>query len=355
MLFDAIIIGQGLAGSLLALELQQQGMSVCLFDDGHRHSASRVAAGLVNPVTGKRLVLSAQAGSLLHAAESVYQQLATRFGRQFYHRVDMLRLMRDREQLGYLQKRLSDAAYSAYLQGPFSDQPLYGMLQLAHGYARQQHTGYLEIAALLQHVRAYFAEQHRLHDSAVDYAAIQVDTDSVTVNGVKAAVCIFCEGHLAQHNPWFGRLPFQPAKGEILTLTAGRFSTDYILNRGNWLIPVGQQQFRAGSTTDWQFADEQPTDRGRERILQDLQDSFVQMPDFSVSDHVAGIRPATRDKMPFLGRHPDYPVLAIFNGFGARGSLTIPYYSRLFSRHLRYNQALPGSVDIRRCSDAFTD
>jgi hypothetical protein len=37
---------------------------------------------------------------------------------------------------------------------------------------------------------------------------------------ISAKKIIFCEGYHAIHNPWFNYLPFQLAKGEILTLTA---------------------------------------------------------------------------------------------------------------------------------------
>lgn len=55
---DYIIVGQGLAGSLIALNLLRRGKSVRVIDDGHKHAASKVAAGLINPITGRRHVLT---------------------------------------------------------------------------------------------------------------------------------------------------------------------------------------------------------------------------------------------------------------------------------------------------------
>ena len=73
MQVDAIIVGQGLAGSLLAFALHQRGQQVMLLDDGVVN-ASQVAAGLINPVTGQRLVKSVSASQLLQA-KFCYQQL----------------------------------------------------------------------------------------------------------------------------------------------------------------------------------------------------------------------------------------------------------------------------------------
>ena len=55
---DFLIVGQGLAGSILALNLQQRGKSVLVIDNEHYGSASQVAAGLINPVNGHRLNLT---------------------------------------------------------------------------------------------------------------------------------------------------------------------------------------------------------------------------------------------------------------------------------------------------------
>jgi glycine/D-amino acid oxidase-like deaminating enzyme len=52
---DYLIIGQGLAGSLLSWELLQHGCSIHLIDN-QQENASQIAAGLINPVTGMRLV-----------------------------------------------------------------------------------------------------------------------------------------------------------------------------------------------------------------------------------------------------------------------------------------------------------
>ena len=55
MLYDFLIIGQGLAGSALAYQLLQAGQKVLVIDNQYANSASRVAAGLLNPITGNEM------------------------------------------------------------------------------------------------------------------------------------------------------------------------------------------------------------------------------------------------------------------------------------------------------------
>jgi len=53
--FDVAIIGQGLAGTALAWQLHMKRRSLLLIDSGDPSSASRIAAGLMTPITGQRL------------------------------------------------------------------------------------------------------------------------------------------------------------------------------------------------------------------------------------------------------------------------------------------------------------
>ena len=55
---EILIVGQGLAGTLLAFELERAGVSFAIADAGHEGAASSVAAGVINPITGRRLALA---------------------------------------------------------------------------------------------------------------------------------------------------------------------------------------------------------------------------------------------------------------------------------------------------------
>lgn len=75
------------------------------------------------------------------------------------------------------------------------------------------------------------------------------------------------------------------------------------------------------------------------------------MPTLSINPEIrqeAGIRPTTLDKQPFIGHHPKHPELIIFNGFGAKGSLQIPWYCQCLANNLMYNQAIPENSHIMR-------
>src|SRR4051794_41445927 len=72
---EFVIVGQGLAGTALAWALLRRGRRVLVIDRERGDSASRIAAGLITPVTGKRLAKSWRGGELFPAAGAVYRSI----------------------------------------------------------------------------------------------------------------------------------------------------------------------------------------------------------------------------------------------------------------------------------------
>lgn len=343
MQIDVLVVGQGLAGSLLAWELCRRQLRVVVVDNGLQN-ASQVAAGLINPVTGQRLVKPSDLETLLPVALDVYRTLAACFRRNFFVPMPMLRILRSQREQEMAERRLAQAAYRDYLlackTAPDDVQAPFGMLW-------QKQTGYLQTEALLAELRAELIAGGCYRRETVDFDAIRLEPD-LAWRDIRPSHIVFCEGHRARVNPWFGGLPFQLVKGEILAGETVDVLPARILNYGHWLIPLDAQRFKTGATFDTQLIDENPTPPARQTLLASVQTVCPRWRYASIDQHRAGIRPATLDKQPFVGSHPRYPRLHIFNGFGAKGSLAIPWYAARFADYLQTRGELPPSADIRR-------
>lgn len=350
-MLDFLIIGQGLAGSLLAWELIQRGCKVIIVDNG-QENASQVAAGLINPITGLRFVKTTDIATLLPTAKQCYAQLADFFLQDFFIEKPMLRLLQSDGELNNAKKRLNNPDYQPYL-GEL--QHSIDNLTTPFGCLEQQQAGYLLTRPLLSCLKAFFIAKDSYRQADFSYQDLELEPLLRWKNLTPQRI-IFCDGFKATQNPWFCYLPFQPVKGELLTLEHQADLPDKILNYGHWLIPLNTRQIRIGATFDRENLNTPTTEQGKQSLLNTLSQVSTELTHTTLLNHLAGIRPCTLDKQPFIGWHPRHTNLAIFNGFGAKGSLQIPSYSRCFAKALLSNMPLPKTCAIERYyATHFTD
>jgi len=348
---DFLIIGQGLAGSLLAWVLHQQGYTVRITHNPDYTGASRVAAGMINPITGLRLALSENITAQLGAANHLYQRLAQYFNTPFFYPRTIARLFRNEiEQDGY-QKRAGQQRFNKYLGNRFSraTQAMPIQHELGGFFIRQG--GYLDTTKCLDVLHQYFSANKLTMDKTVEHNELQFNSDKIIWQGLRATQTIFCEGARMLDNPWFSWLPMQALHGDILTLRGPDIHSNTILNFGHWLLPLQGNTYRYGATIHPDHADPTPLPSGRTQLLSEL-NAITSATTFTCLSHQAGIRPATRDRMPFIGKHPVYGSVFIFNGFGSKGSLTIPYYLEQFIHLLCQQKPVDANCDIRRYQES---
>lgn len=339
-----LIVGQGIAGTALAWALRQRGAAVQLTDGGFPHSASSVAAGIINPVTGKRFVKSWRLEEFFPAARSFYAGLEAHLSLSIWHETPILRLLPTPQEAndwsarcalpdyaGWLAERADAGAWSAFLPADLR----FGVI---HQAAR------VDFSALLPAFRQKARDEGWFSTRSFDYqelAALTGEFDYV----------ICCEGWRGRDNPFFPALPWQLAKGEAFQLRfpdqpPGANVPNEILKKEALIAPLGDGLYWAGATYNWTFDDEKPTAGERDFLLARLRDMLA-VP-FEVIDHQAGIRPTVKDRRPFLGLSTMHPKIGIFNGLGTKGALLAPFWAEHFAHHLLHSAPLDPQVDIRR-------
>lgn len=344
---DLLIVGQGLAGSLLSMALIDAGLSVLVVDQYREDSASRVAAGLLNPVTGRKLVRLLQADAFVPVAEQRYQSLEARLATRFFYPRPMIRLFVDEQQREQWRRRCDDPAYNPYLC-PLTEDTQWPLSQ-PHGSGEQRHTGFIDTGVFLDAVRAWLKDRGMLLETAFDWEGLQVEPGGVNWRGHRAARVISCEGDGTRDNPWFRWLDLRSVKGQILTLALESALPEVIFNRGKWLLPLPDgRRARFGATYERGVRDTAVTGDARARLDASLDAWWPDGPPVTVIDQQAGIRPGTPDRMPVAGLHPEQPTVGLFNGFGSKGVVMMPYFAERFARHLLGDEPLPGNVDLLR-------
>ncbi len=339
---DFVVVGQGLAGTLLALELERRGRRVLVADDGWRTAASRVAAGVLNPVTGMRIVKTLGADDLLPAAKRVYSALGERFGETFFREVPFYRFYSSEHEREIKAKRVADPEYAGWISEDVPAGTLCGgALADRLGGFFVHRAGWLDIPKLLDCARAEWRSRGVLLEENFDYGDVEISRAGTRWRGrdVRGGI-IFCEGFRVRENPWFSHLKWQPAKGEFVELElAGTENFQSQILKGNVVaIPLGGARWRVGTNYDRETLDTVPTPEVAERLRRAFSAMFVKLPSAEAVPqlvaHRAGVRPAVQGALPKVGAHEKFPKLFLFNGFGSKGVTWIPLYAERFAEKL---------------------
>lgn len=353
---DYIIIGQGLAGSCLYWQLASLGCSVFVVDKPHKFSASRVAAGTANPMTFRRVLKSWNADTLLQVAQTFYSRIATELNTTLLTDMPVYKVFATPEEQPLWEERMQDADAGRYLELPNPADMAHLALNQPFGGGLVRGSFWLNVANFLAGTRAQLMEKQCFAEAEITPQHLDFgDSVGMIVNGelIEAKHVIFCNGAAAARNPFFDWLPFKLVKGEVLTIEAPALQLDTIAHRQCFVLPLGNQRFRVGSTYEWDELDELPTEAGKKVITERLE-RLITVP-YHIIDHVAGIRPTIRDRRPFIGQHPANERLWLLSGLGAKGVLQAPWCAHILAQRLVHNTPLPDTVNIARHAAQYSD
>lgn len=337
------IIGQGIAGTLLAWTLRRRGVAVTMADGDLPGSASAVAAGIINPVTGKRFVKSWRFDEFFPLAKSTYQTLEQELEVPIWQEQPIMRLLGTAEEANDWSLRCAQSEYLDFLQELPDGGAWESFVPAGFRFGLIRQAARVQFAPLLSAYRKKALKEGFLLEKPID----NQDLEPLSTHYDKI---IFCDGYRSATNPLWSFLPWRPAKGEALLL---RFDPALptvqlreMLKKTTLLVPLGDGLFWAGASYQWYYPDLDPSQSEGDLLRQNLR-SMLSVP-FEVVDHVAGVRPTVKDRRPFLGWHPEQPQLGIFNGLGTKGALLAPFWAEHFAQHILEGTPLDTEVDVRR-------
>jgi len=343
VLYDYLIIGQGIAGSVLAMTLLEQGKQVFVVDSPNENTSSAIAAGIMNPITGKRMTVSWKADEFFPEAMDFYKRVESQLKLSFLSEHPVVRVFSSIAEQNDWSAKWQDEKYQNFIknditkitENPAVPSP-FGSLEVTGG-------GRLDTNGFLNGVKDKLQQQGCYRQSHVTESEIKAEEDYVQVSDITAKKVIFCTGYDPTH---WGFLPFTPMKGEVLELESKELKSDKTLVGGCFLSPIENDTYYAGATYDWRNIDLNKTDNARKEIL-DKVAKFTQT-NFTVIAHKVGIRPAVKDRRPLLGAHPTMKNTFLFSGLGSKGVSMAP---KLVIHLLAYIEAgipLDEEMDLKR-------
>tara|TARA_B100000475_G_scaffold42191_1_gene27607 strand:+ start:243 stop:1268 length:1026 start_codon:yes stop_codon:yes gene_type:complete len=323
--YDYIVVGQGLAGTLLTHELIDHGKKVLVIDTKLKASASRVAAGLINPVSMKRCI-PAFPDYYLKEALNRYIELGKKLNFNFLNLKSLLRLFDSDETKALWEEKVSDKGMDIYIK-EFINKNNFTFLNDYFSSAIIEPAGFLDVISFLDYSRIYFAKKGEFLDEKFDFSLF--NDSEISYKDFKADKIIFCEGFRLTENPFFNYLPLAPTKGEVMTIKIpSKKYFDKIISKDVYILPLGNYLYTVGATYNREDISDSLTDEGQS-FLKERIDDILNL-EYEIINSVAGVRPTVRDRKPLIGYHPENNRIGVFNGLGARGVLVGPYLSNQF-------------------------
>ena len=340
--YDFLIIGQGLCGTFLSYYLLKAGKNVLVIDESKLFTASKVASGVINPVTGRRIVRTWRIEELLPFAKTAYSEIGEVIQANIIKDCSVLdfhptaqmkeafekRLPEEREFLH--QHSLNWSEYFNYHFGVSEIRPCF----------------LIDLNTLMASWRKKLIADDSILNERFDIDSCVISNDNISYKGITAKKIIFCDGADGASNPYFKNLPYSSNKGEAIIASIPGLSKNHIYKQGLSIVPWKDDLFWIGSTYEWNFTNAAPTPAFKEKVTSEL-NYWLKIP-YKIVDHLASIRPANMERRPFVGLHPKFTSVGILNGMGTKGCSIAPFFAKQLAEHLVFGKEIYADADLKR-------
>ncbi|MDH1883033.1 FAD-binding oxidoreductase [Empedobacter sp. GD03797] len=348
---EYIIVGQGVAGSCMAMKLLKENKSFVVIDN-HFHKASAIAAGIFNPVVLKRFSIVWNATKQIERLREVFGDFEQLLNKKYIYNFPVYRIFNDeQEKKTWLKKATTHPDLIDYLATDTEQLNDFSSINSPIGSGEVLHTGRVDLTNLLADFKDYLVENDLFLDETFDFNELKLNDNQTSYKNIEATKIIFAEGYNILSNPYFKNLPVIGVKGEVLKIEIDANLPEAVVKGKEFLMPLENNQYFVGATYDRDHVNYENTEEAKKYLVEGVQNFFKDH--FEVVEQHASIRPTVVDRRPIIGAHPTYQQLICLNGMGTRGTMLAPVMVDDLYEFLENNQPIDKEADIARFYDRF--
>lgn len=296
-----LIIGQGIAGTLLSFELFNAGIPFHVIDQVDHRVASWASGAVLNPYSGRTIKGISRRNQMYQVARSKYEQLEALIGKKIIRNTSLL--------LYTEEDAVDNSAIPEHILNAFREQKQF---------EEYESVALVDNALLLKEWRKFLEQRQCITNELFDLAQLSYLDGPFKYQNKQYSKIIFCTGVAAQDSPLFSQLRFTQNRGDVLLIRSAQLDRNYIYQKDKLrLLPRADDTFWCGSNYLWAYDDMIPNQEWALQTITQLKRWLRH--DFEVTEHFCAKRPTTAGQIPFIGWHPLFPDIGICNGLGTKG------------------------------------
>ena len=344
---DTLIVGGGIAGCVLAFQLEKS-ESFDLVDNNLKDNATLIAAGMINPMVFRRMIPCWRAGEFLEKAVPFYRELEDKLGFDFLHQIKLAKVINNENEKKLWLEACEKEETKDFLNPEFITSTYNENIHVEGEIGEVTKAFQLNTNLFLAKAHQYFKSIDSYIGEEFKYDELSLNENSAEWKGRKYKKVIFCEGMGIINNPYFKGLPFKPTKGELIEIES-EVDFKHTIKKNIFIHPEGDKKFWVGATYEWEDLSSIPSEKGKEELITKL--NKIANFDYTVTKHIAGVRPTVKDRRPYIGAHPEHHQLFVMNGLGTRGVLMAPKLAEELLNSLDGEDTIHNEVLISRVSE----
>lgn len=306
-----LIVGSGITGTILAWKFYQKNIPFELWTDSQIPTASNVAAGLINPITGKRLAKIENYESVLQTALKTYYEMENFFGISLVKAHKIYRFLEDEELRYHYEQKKNLKEFQNYWSLKKNEQ-LYG-LSVEGDFMVIEPAYRIRLFWIFNTIHEYFKKI-----GVFFYRSFFDNQEYKEFEKV-----FLCRGYKESEYELFPELKWENAMGEIIVFYSKGLQLQEIYQHQKLtIIPLGNDYYWLGATylreTNWE--NYQPTYE-----LENFLRAHLRV-DYQIIHKHLGIRPILKERKPLLKVSTQNERYYLVNGMGSKGTLWAPYF-----------------------------
>jgi glycine/D-amino acid oxidase-like deaminating enzyme len=202
-----------------------------------------------------------------------------------------------------------------------------------------------QLETLIPAWRNHLTQQGKLREEEFEHASLVLHEKQSKYKDIQFEKIIFCDSRSSLSLPYFANLPFALTKGEALVVHLKDLPDTQVYKHKLTLLPLSEPGlWWAGSSTQWEYPHEQPSEEYRKETLHEL-NNWLRIP-VELVEHRCAIRTGTKERRPLVGIIPNQPQVGILNGMGTKGCTLAPFFAFQLTRKLLYNEPILPAADV---------